>query len=198
LQNLNFALQQLKKVDNCLERKYQEFKKMMFSRARKFIAALLLSVLLMTTVSACAAKAPTRFDQVQQDSSRQKSGQAVAKNATQGAEFNKFFPTADGGYQRVYTQEKKGFSEANLKKDGKVLAQLAISDTTSIPGAAAKFSNSTDKIGGYPSVKTGSTQTSILVGKYQVKAISKDPSFTASDREAWLKKFNLSGLAALK
>lgn len=171
---------------------------MMFSRARKYIAALLLSILLITGTTACAAKAPSRFDQVQQESSRQKSGQAVAKNATQGAEFNKFFPSADGGYQRVYTQEKKGFSEANLKKDGKVVAQLAISDTSSVPGAAAKFSNSSEKIGGYPSVKTGSTQTSILVGKYQVKAISKDPSFTAKDREAWIKKFNLSGLAALK
>ncbi|BAY88306.1 MULTISPECIES: hypothetical protein [unclassified Tolypothrix] len=169
---------------------------MTLTRGRRILAALLLSVLLLT--SACSAKTPGRFDQAQQESSRQKSGQAVAKNATQGSKLNKFFPSGGDGYQRVYTQEKKGFSEANLKKGGKVVAQLAISDTTSTPTAAAKFSNSSKKVAGYPAVTLGNTQTSILVGKYQVKAISKDPTFTATDREAWLEKFDLNGLARLK
>jgi hypothetical protein len=169
---------------------------MIFPGVRRILAALLLSVLLFTT--ACSAKAPSRFDQVQQDTSRQKNGQAVAKNATQGSEFNKFFPSSGSGYDRVYTQEKKGFAEANLKKGGKVLAQLAVSDTTSVPGAAAKFSKSTKQIGGYPSVSVGNTQTSVLVGKYQVKVISKDPTFKTSDREVWIQKFNLSGLSKLK
>jgi hypothetical protein len=166
---------------------------MNFSRGRKIIAALLLSVLLLTT--ACSTKAPSRFDQVQQESTRKKSGQAVAKNATEGGKLNKFFPVAGDGYKRVYTQEKKGFSEANLKKDGKTVAQLAVSDTTSLPDAAAKFSNSTKKIGGYPAVTVGKTQTSVLAGKFQVKVISKDPTFTESDRAAWIEKFNLDGLA---
>ncbi|BAY98096.1 hypothetical protein NIES37_20440 [Tolypothrix tenuis PCC 7101] len=169
---------------------------MTLTRGRRILAALLISVLLLT--SACSAKTPGRFDQAQQESSRQRSGQAVAKNATQGSKLNKFFPSGGDGYQRVYTQEKKGFSEANLKKGGKVVAQLAISDTTSTPTAAAKFSNSSKKVAGYPAVTLGNTQTSILVGKYQVKAISKDPTFTASDREAWLEKFDLNGLARLK
>ncbi|MEA5620457.1 hypothetical protein VB711_21805 [Cronbergia sp. UHCC 0137] len=165
-------------------------------RGRRFLAAILLSVLLLTT--ACATKAPSQFDQVQQESSKQKSGLAVAKNATQGSEFNKFFPTGGDGYQRVYTQEKKGFSEANLKKDGKVVAQLAISDTTSIPGTASKFSNSTKSIDDYPSIEIGKTQTAVLVGKYQVKVISKDPLFTASDRADWIEEFDLDGLSKLK
>jgi len=165
-------------------------------RTRRILAAVLLSVLLLTT--ACTPKAPGRFDQVQQESSRQKSGQAVAKTATQGSEFNKFFPSEEPGYQRVYTQEKKGFAEAKLKKDGKDLALLSISDTTSLPTAAAKFSNSTKKIGGYPAVEVGNTQTAVLVGKYQVKVLSRSPSFTASDRADWLEKFNLDGLAKLK
>lgn len=169
---------------------------MNFSRGRSILAALLLSVLLLTT--ACATKAPSRFDQVQQESTRQKSGQAVAKDATQGSKLNKFFPSAGDGYQRVYTQEKKGFSEANLKKGGKTVAQLAISDTTSLPSAASKFSKSTEKIGGYPAVTVGKTQTSVLAGKFQVKVISKDPTFTESDRAAWIEKFNLSGLAKQK
>ncbi|AFY46740.1 hypothetical protein Nos7524_0838 [Nostoc sp. PCC 7524] len=169
---------------------------MIVPRTRRILAAVLLSVLLLTT--ACTAEAPGRFDQVQQESSRQKTGQAVAKNATQGSEFNKFFPGEETGYQRVFTQEKKGFAEAKLKKDGKDLAMLAISDTTSTPGAAAKFSNSTKNIAGYPAVEVGNTQTAILVGKYQVKVLSRSPSFTASDRADWIEKFNLDGLAKLK
>ena len=169
---------------------------MVINRGRRVLAAVLLSIVLLTT--ACATKAPSRFDQVQQESTKQRSGQAVVKNATQGSKLNEFFPSGGDGYDRVYTQEKKGFSEANLKKGGKVVAQLAISDTSSIPGAAAKFANSTEKIGGYPAVKVGNTQTSVLVNKYQVKVISKSPSFTASDRAAWIEKFNLDGLAKLK
>ncbi|HEY9800182.1 MAG TPA: hypothetical protein V6D25_07470 [Leptolyngbyaceae cyanobacterium] len=168
---------------------------MNFQSTRRILAAVLLSVLLLTT--ACTPKAPGRFDQVQQESSRQKSGQAVAKTATQGSEFNKFFPSEEAGYQRVYTQEKKGFAEAKLKKDGKDLALLSISDTSSLPTAAAKFSNSTKNIGGYPAVQVGNTQTAVLAGKYQVKVLSRSPSFTASDRAEWLEKFNLDGLAKL-
>jgi hypothetical protein len=170
---------------------------MILNRGRKVLAAVLLSVLLLTT-TACSTKAPSRFDQVQQESSKQKTGQAVAKNATQGSKLNKFFPSGDDGYKRVYTQEKKGFSEANLKKGSKTVAQLAISDTSSTPAAAAKFANSTKKIAGYPSVVVGNTQTSVLVGKYQVKVISKDPTFTAADRAAWIEKFDLDGLSKLK
>ncbi len=171
---------------------------MSFPRVRRILAALLLSVILITSTTACATKAPSRFDAAQQESSRQRSGQAVAKTATQGSEFNKLFPQDSGGYDRVLTQEKKGFSEANLKKDGKVVAQLAISDTTSTPTTAAGYKSSTKTIAGYPAKTLGSSKTSILVGKYQVSVISKDPSFTASDREAWLQKFNLDGLSKLK
>ncbi|NMG09984.1 hypothetical protein [Brasilonema sp. UFV-L1] len=172
---------------------------MFFPRTRRILASLLLSLLLLTT--ACAPKTPGRFDQAQQESSQQRSGQAVAKDSTQGSEFNKFFPTPEAGYQRVYTQEKKGFAEAKLKKDGKDLAVLSVNDTQGVKGAtnpAAKFKNSTKTIAGYPAVSQGSTGTAILVGdRYQVKVQSRDPSFTEADREAWLQKFNLSGLTRL-
>ncbi|PHM06603.1 hypothetical protein [Nostoc sp. 'Peltigera malacea cyanobiont' DB3992] len=169
---------------------------MILHRGRRVVAALLLSVVLLTT--ACSPKTPGRFDQAQKESTQQKKGLAVAKTATQGSEFNKFFPKASDGYQRVYTQEKKGFAEAKLKKSGKDIAVLSISDTTSTPSAAVKFSSSSKKIGGYPAIEVGKTQTAILVGKYQVKALSRDSSFTASDRADWLEKFNLNGLARLK
>jgi hypothetical protein len=175
---------------------------MIFPRVRRTLAVLLLCTLLFTT--ACTPKTPGRFDQAQQQSSQQRSGQAVAKEATQGAEFNKFFPKPQEGYQRVYTQEKKGFSEAKLKKAGKDLAVISISDTKAVIGTATanpadKFKLSTKKIAGYPSVSQGSTGTAILVNnRYQVKVQSRDPSFTASDREAWIQKFNLNGLSQLK
>lgn len=76
---------------------------------------------------------------------------------------------------------------------------LSISDTLSTPSAAAKYQKSTTQIAGYPAVEIGDTQTGVLVGgRYQVKVISRAPSFTARDREAWLERFNLNGLARLK
>ena len=170
---------------------------MNFSRVSKVLATLLLSILLLTT--ACTPQAPSRFDEVQKESSQQKSGQAVVKNATQGAKFNKFFPVGEDGYQRVFTQEKKGFAEAKLKKDGKELAVMAISDTSSTPTTAASYSNSSKTSAGYPAREIGNTQTAVLVNnRYQVKVLSRDPSFTASDRADWIEKFNLDGLAKLK
>lgn len=169
---------------------------MNFPRVSKIFAGLLVLVLLLTT--ACTPPEPGRFDQVQQESTQQKRGQAVVETATQGGEFNKFFPVASDGYQRVFTQEKKGFAEAKLKKDGQDVAMLAISDTSSTPATAASYSNSTMTIAGYPAREIGQTQTAILVNnRYQVKVLSRDPSFTASDRADWIEKFNLDGLAKL-
>ncbi|AFZ19250.1 hypothetical protein [Allocoleopsis franciscana] len=167
---------------------------MIMSRLHKILAPLLLSLLLLVT--SCASKAPSRFDQAQQTSSQQKSGQAVVKDATQGANFNKFFPKGDSGYQRVYTQEKKGFSQAKLKKDGKDIATLSISDIKSTPDTAKKYQQSTKTIAGYPAATLGNSQTSVLVNnRYQVTVRSTDPSF---NREAWLQKFDLAGLARLQ
>lgn len=170
---------------------------MTLARVPKILAGLLLSILLLT--SACTTQAPGRFDQAQQESTQQRSGQAVVREATQGSEFNRFFPESDDGYQRVFTQEKKGFAEAKLKKDGKDMAMLAISDTISTPTTAASYSNSTEEIDGYPARQIGQTQTAVLVNnRYQVKVISRDPSFTASEREDWIEKFDLDALAQLK
>ncbi|MGV0023593.1 hypothetical protein [Phormidesmis priestleyi] len=160
---------------------------------RRVAISLLLSVVLLVT--GCQPKAPSQFSQAQQDST-QKGVTAVAKDATQGSEFNKFFPRASAGYSRTFSQEKKGFAEAKLNRDGKNVAMLSINDTSGIAGSAQKYTKSTEKIGGYPMVNLGN-QTSVLVGKYQVKVQSRDPSFTQADREAWLQKFNLKGLEKL-
>jgi len=164
---------------------------------RKSVLAVLLCFTL--TIAGCQAKAPSQFSQVQKDSTARGAAPAVAKDATQGSEFNKFFPKPQEGYERVYTQEKKGFAEAKLNKGGKNLAMLAVSDTKSLPSAAEKFKASTTQIGSYPSVDLGTTQTSVLVGdRYQVKVISKAPEFEKSDRVAWIQKFDLGGLSKLQ
>lgn len=163
---------------------------------RKGILTILLCFTLV--ISGCQPKTPSQFAQAQQESTQRKAPPAVAKAATQGSEFNKFFPKAQAGYDRVYTQEKKGFAEAKLNKDGKNVAMLAVSDTKSLPSAAAKFQSATTKIAGFPSVDLGTTQTSVLVAdRYQVKVISKTPDFAKADRVSWIEKFDLKGLAKL-
>lgn len=116
-----------------------------------------------------------------------------------GGEFNKFFPAGgEGGYTRVASQEKEGFAEYKLKKDGKDVAMLAVSDTVTNPEAAAKFRESTRQINGYPAIDQGSTATAVLIdNRFQVKVLSRNPSFTKEDREAWLQKFNFAGIAGL-
>jgi len=169
---------------------------MKMPRLPKILASFLLAVLLLTT--ACSTEPPSRFDQAQQEST-QKGVKAVAKDAVAGGQFNKFFPQSSGGYKVVYSQEKKGFAQAKLKKDGKEMATLSISDTSSNPSAAKKYENSTEKIGGYPAANQGSKGTGVLVkDRFQVKVLSRDSAFTEGDRKAWLEKFDLAGLAALK
>jgi hypothetical protein len=164
---------------------------------RRFIAPFLLSVVLLVT--GCSATATSPYSQAQQESTGRNAPAAVAKNAEQGSSFNQFFPPSAYGLERVYTQEKKGFAEAKLKKDGKDMAMLSISDTVSLPSAAQKYQQSTETIAGYPAVEIGSTQTGILIAdRYQVKVLSRDPAFSKSDRQAWLQRFDLNGLAKLK
>ncbi|WP_108935731.1 hypothetical protein [Microcystis sp. 0824] len=167
---------------------------MSFRFGKILIAGVLATLLLVTS----CAKAPSQFDQAQQESTA-RGAAAVVKESTSGGSFNQFFPPSGGGYERVYTQEKKGFAEAKLKQEGKVVAMLAISDISNNPAAANKFQDSQTTIKGFPSVKQGATATAVLVNnRYQVKVLSREPDFTASDRQAWLAKFDLDGLAKLK
>jgi hypothetical protein len=168
----------------------------MMLQLRKLLAPLLLAIFLF--LSACTAQAPSRYEQVQKEST-QRGASSVVKESQSGGSFNKFFPASGNGYERVYSQEKTGFAEAKLKKNGKDVAVMAISDTANNPSAVEKFKQSSIEIGGYPAVKQGSNGTAVLVNnRYQVKVMSRDPSFTESDRQAWLEKFNLDGLARLQ
>ncbi|MFO8236766.1 MAG: hypothetical protein R6U00_00645, partial [Prochlorococcaceae cyanobacterium] len=67
-------------------------------------------------------------------------GDVPSSQVVNGTAFNALFPAAGPGEQLVYTQEKRGFSEARLKQGDSTLALLAISDTTTAPEAREKFS----------------------------------------------------------
>jgi hypothetical protein len=169
---------------------------MIFARWLRIFAPLLLSLLLFVT--ACS-KAPSRYAEVQKETTRRGAPTAVVKTAEQGSTFNKFFPDPTGTYDVVPVQEKKGFAEYKLNKDGKTVAMLSVSDTSSLPTAAVKYRNSTETVAGYPAADQGTTATGILINdRYQVKVLSRDPSFTKDDRVAWLQKFDLRGLAKLE
>lgn len=166
------------------------------ARWRRVFVPILLSLVLLVT--ACSTPDNSPFAQTQQETSQKGAPAAVAKTAEQGSSFNKFFPRSVPGYEVVPAQEKKGFAEYKVNKNGQNVAMLAVSDTTGTP-AAAKFQQSTTKIAGYPAVEQGQTATAVLVGdRYQVKVLSRDPSFTQADRAAWITKFNLQGLSGLK
>jgi hypothetical protein len=169
---------------------------MIFARWIKAFAPVLLSLLLFIT--ACS-KAPSRYAEVQKETTGRGAQTAVVKASEQGSTFNKFFPDSAGTYDVVPAQEKKGFAEYKLNKDGKTLAMLSVSDTSNLPTAAVKYQSSTESVAGYPSVNQGTTATGLLVNnRYQVKVLSRDPAFTQADRVAWLQKFDLKGLAKLK
>ena len=118
--------------------------------------------------------------------------------AISGSSLNKAFPTAADGYKLTFTQEKDGFSQADLSQAGKKVAMLTVSDTAANPSARDKFKTSTKQIAGYPAAPVGSQGTAVLVGdRYQVQARSAAPTFTVADREAWLARFKLGELASL-
>ena len=174
---------------------------MLLNQIRKrTIPFLLTTMLLVTSCGTGTTSAPPR-----PSTNTGRPTQTIQRSPSQtrtpvaGGQLNRFFPSSGGGFERVYTQEKRGSAIANLKKDGKVVAVLSITDTANNPAATRKFDSSNQTIAGYPAATTGTTATSILVGdRFQVKVQSRDASFTASDRQDWLQKFNLSGLRGLR
>ena len=115
-----------------------------------------------------------------------------------GTAFNRLFPEPEDGDQLVFTQEKRGFSEARLKHDGQVKALLAISDVATAPEARRKFEGSQSQLQGWPLVEQGPQATALLVAdRFQVKVIGQGDGLEAEQRQALISRFDLRGLAAL-
>jgi hypothetical protein len=155
--------------------------------------ALVLITALAFNLAACKDP-PSRWDQA---ASAKPTAAAHGAEVKPGSAFNAFFP-ADGtdGMSRVFTQEKAGFAEAHLKKDGKDVATLSISDTAGEADAKGKFATAADKLDGMPLVTVGKHQSAVLVkDRYQVKVSSQ--TLDEEARKALLGKFHLKGLAGL-
>jgi hypothetical protein len=140
-------------------------------------------------------KEPSRWDKAAESPPPPPATATVAEKA--GGAFNKLFP-ADGvdGYKRVFTQEKDGYAEAKLQKDGKDVATAAASDIANDAAAKGKFARSTDNVAGHPLVTVGKNQSALLIKeRYQIKISSS--TLDAEARKQLLAKFDLAGFAAL-
>jgi hypothetical protein len=166
---------------------------------RNLFIALCLALLL--AVSACGRQEqPSRWDQAQQESATLQAGDIAAGEIVPGSALNAFFPRSAAeqvGFDFTFTQEKTGFAEAALSKEGTRVALLSISDTTSNPAAAAKYADSSSTIAGYPAYEADNLTAILVADRFQVQAFSQDDAFTAADRASFLSEFDLAGLAAL-
>ncbi|MBW4531974.1 MAG: hypothetical protein KME02_14920 [Aphanothece saxicola GSE-SYN-MK-01-06B] len=126
-------------------------------------------------------------------------GDVPLSQVVNGTAFNRLFPEPDDGDQLVFTQEKRGFSEARLKHGGQVKALLAVSDVTTAPEARKKFETSQSRLQGWPLVEQGPQATALLVAdRFQIKVIGQGEGMEAERRQDLIGRFNLRGLAALK
>jgi hypothetical protein len=73
---------------------------------------------------------------------------------------------------------------------------LSISDTRNNLAARDKYKNAQDSIAGYPVAVTERTTSLLVADRFQVQVQSEGDAMTGDDRAAWLKKFDLEGLAS--
>lgn len=162
------------------------------SAAMKTRLVIALAILGGALALAACKKEPTRWDEAATATLPASTAPKI-----EGKKLNPFLP-ADGtdGYSRTFTQEKDGFVEAKLKKDGQDVAVLSISDASGDEAAKSKFATATDKLSGHPLVTVGKNQSAVLVhDRYQIKVSSQ--TLDADARKALLAKFDIDGLAKL-
>lgn len=125
-------------------------------------------------------------------------GNVPTREVVNGTAFNRLFPKPQPGEQLVFTQEKRGFSQARLRQGDQVKALLSISDVVTAPSSRAKFSAAEDRIGGWPLVEQGTQASALLVAdRFQVKVIGQGTGLDPAQRHDLLGDFDLKGLAAL-
>lgn len=164
----------------------------------RFLAWFLFIVLVV--LPACGDEPePSRWDAAQEASTGEQAASSTSDDALPGSTFNQFFPASGNGLEVVYTQEKQGFAEASLTKDGAEVATLSISDTVNNPDAVEKYKESDETLAGYPVVEIGDQGTGVLVAdRFQVQVRSKADDFDQEDRHLWLSAFDLDGLKDAK
>ena len=117
----------------------------------------------------------------------------------EGKVFNDHFPSAADGFSVTFTSEKKGYSQATVKKADEEMAIIAVSDLIDDSEAASKYQDAAEQISGCPVISRGSQGTAMLVGgRYQISIRSSSDEFSEQDRKEWLSKFDVSAISALK
>ena len=125
-------------------------------------------------------------------------GNVSTRLVVNGPAFNPLFPKIHPGEQLVFTQEKRGFSQARLKEGETTKALLSISDVLTSPSTRAKFSAAKLELQSWPLVDQGTQASALLVAdRFQVKVIGQGAELTPDDRHDLLNAFDLKGLAAL-
>lgn len=122
-----------------------------------------------------------------------------AGEVVNGTAFNRLFPEPGPGEQLVFTQEKRGFSQARLRQGGEVKALLSISDVRTAPEARTKFAQAGERLRGWPLVEQGDQASALLVAeRFQVKVIGQGEGLDRQQRHELLGSFDLKGLASLR
>jgi hypothetical protein len=117
----------------------------------------------------------------------------------EGKAFNQFFPASQNGYSVIFTSEKKGYSQANIKKGDVEVATMAVTDLVDDAEAVQKFEGAAEKIQNCPVISRGENGTAALVGnRFQIVVRSSSDEFTAEDRRKWISQLDLASIAALK
>jgi hypothetical protein len=126
-------------------------------------------------------------------------GNVPNREVVNGTALNRHFPQPGPGQQIVFTQEKRGFSQARLKQGNEVRALLSISDVTTTPVSRAKFNGIETLLKGWPLVDQGAQASALLVAdRFQVKVIAQGIGMDAGQRHELLEDFDLQGLASLE
>ena len=125
-------------------------------------------------------------------------GNVSTRLVVNGPAFNPLFPKLHTSEQLVFTQEKRGFSQARLKEGETTKALLSISDVLTSPSSRAKFSDAKLELQSWPLVDQGTEASALLVAdRFQVKVIGQGAGLTPDDRHDLLNAFDLKALAAL-
>jgi hypothetical protein len=121
-----------------------------------------------------------------------------ASEVVNGSAFNRLFPKPQTGEDLIFTQEKRGFSQARLKVGDSTRALLSIADVITAPEAREKFSGASQRLRSWPLVEQGPQASALLVAdRFQVKVIGQGNGVDQEQRHALLEAFDLPGLATL-
>jgi len=94
------------------------------------------------------------------------------------------------------TSSRAEFAEAKLKREGKDVATLTITDLAGNPGARAKLGAASERLNGFPVAENGSDESAILVkDRFTVRVASG--ALRHDERKVWLSKLDLYGLSTL-